>query len=234
MRRLNRLWMLVLAAAMAVTGAMSEGYRTAHAETMQLTQEKSAPAMEVAEKITWDTALETAVGQLARHDVKCSYAENDGRMIACVEAQDVNITGYNADELKLYYHDDVLCMAIYELKSACSPLTYAMLDAEFQRLYGTAGSWDEETFAGSGCGAVWEIAGFKDDESMQWLHWLGSGSMTGCREWMVGDHTRLVLAYTEANTFLGKDVIQVVFFNRHPGEEYAALDGETLKGLILK
>lgn len=243
MRKMNKLWMLALAAAMLVTGALSEQYRTAHAETVASSGivMETVPAMEVADGIGWDASLEEAVGRLTRSNVVCHYGEENGRMGAHVTAENMEICGYPAERLNLYFHDDVLCMGVYTLEAECSPLTFAMLSAEFQQRFGEPASWDADGFRFGGCSALWTAAlglnANEDDggwwqKATEWVGWLSDGSITGYREWTVGDHTRIALVYTEANTFLGKNSLRVVFLNLHPNERYGALEGAALDAML--
>ena len=234
MRRMNKFWMLALAVAMLVTGALSEQYRTAHAETAQTPDIvlETAPAVEVAEGIGWNTTLEEAVGLLARNSVQCSYGEENGRMAAKVVANSGMICGYPAEQMSLLFHDETLCVAVYRLEKECSPMTFAMLDVAFQQQYGEPASVDSDECMAIDCGALGRGDGETDvpwwKHVLNWCAWPFSTEIRNCREWMVGDHTRIVLAYVQGNTFLEKDCIQVVFLNRHPNQSYELLDGQML------
>lgn len=243
MRRMNRLWMLALMVAMLVTGALSEQYRTAHAETEKFSGIvlETTPAIEVAEGISWDTTLEAAVSRLARSSVVCRYGEETGRMGARMTVDNVMLCRYPAEQLNLYFHDEVLCMGVYTLEAECSPMTFAMLSAEYEQWFGEAASWDADGFRFGGCSALWTAAlglnaGEEEADWWQkatgWVGWLSDGSITGYREWTVGDRTRIALVYTEANTFLGKDSLRVVFLNLHPDERYGALKGAALEAML--
>lgn len=243
MRKMNKLWMLALVAAMLVTGALSEQYRTANAETAASSglEMETAPAVEVAEGIDWDASLEESVSRLARSNAVCHYGEENGRMGAHVTAENMEICGYPAEQLNLYFHDDVLCMGVYTLEAECSPLTFAMLSTELQQRFGEPASWDADGFRFGGCSALWTSAlGLNGGESSgnwwqkatEWVGWLSDSSITGYRKWTVGDHTRVVLVYAEANTFLGEDFIQVVFLNLHPNKRFGALEGAALDAML--
>ena len=238
MRRMNKLWMLALAAAMLVTGALSEQYRTAHAETVQTPDIvlETTPAVEVAEGIGWDATLEEAVGLLARSSVQCSYGEENGRMAAKVVADGGMICGYPAEQVSLFFHDETLCMAIYRLEAECSPVTFAMLDMAFRQRYGEPASVDSDEGMSFGCGALNAGDGEMDApwwrQALDWCAWPFSTDVRNCRAWTVGDHTRIVLMYAQGNTFMGKDYIEVAFVNRHPNQSYELLDGQLLATLV--
>ena len=240
MCRMNRFWMLALIVAMLVTGALSEQYRAAHAETAGFSGSVPEPAVEVADGIGWDATLEETVSRLARSNAVCRYGEEKGRMGARVTAENLTVCDYPAERLNLYFHDEALCMGVYSLKAECSPMTFAMLSAEFQQRFGEPASWDADGFRFGGCSALWTAAlglnGGDDGDwwqkATEWIGWLGDGSITGYRKWTVGDHTRIALVYTEANTFLGKDSLEVVFLNLHPGERYGALEGAALDAML--